>query len=266
MIFYHVNSKEFEITEANMLNDDDLNRYARQVIIPNFDENGQEKLLNTKCLIVGAGGLGCPVGLYTSAAGFGYIEIWDEDTIEITNLNRQIAHKTNKIGYNKAENLAKECLKINPNITVKFQSSNFDISKDINIFDIIFDCSDNQETKYALNYLSHKHKKILISGSAVQMEGQLSVLKSGLNNTLPCYECIFPKTSEKAPITNCREAGIIGSITAFIASMQVSEAIKEIALLNYPSIAGYLILYDGFSQSLDKIKITKKNNCLICSN
>ena len=120
MIFYHENSKEFEITEANMLNDDDLNRYARQVIIPNFDENGQEKLLNTKCLIVGAGGLGCPVGLYTSAAGFGYIEIWDEDTIEITNLNRQIAHKTNKIGYNKAENLAKECLKINPNITVKF--------------------------------------------------------------------------------------------------------------------------------------------------
>jgi molybdopterin/thiamine biosynthesis adenylyltransferase len=98
------------------------------------------------------------------------------------------------------------------------------------------------------------------------MEGQLSVLKSGLNNTFPCYECIFPKTTEKAPITNCREAGIIGSITAFIASMQVSEAIKEIALLNYPSIAGYLILYDGFSQSLDKIKITKKNNCLICSN
>ena len=103
-----------------MLNDDDLNRYARQVIIPNFDENGQEKLLNTKCLIVGAGGLGCPVGLYASAAGFGYIEIWDDDIIEITNLNRQIAHKTNKIGYNKAENLAKECLKINPNITVNF--------------------------------------------------------------------------------------------------------------------------------------------------
>ena len=249
-----------------MLNDDDLNRYARQVIIPNFDENGQERLLNTKCLIVGAGGLGCPVGLYASAAGFGYIEIWDDDIIEITNLNRQIAHKTNNIGLNKAENLAKECIKINPNITVTSESSNFDISKDINIFDIIFDCSDNQETKYALNYLSHKHRKILISGSAVQMEGQLSVLKSGLNNTLPCYECIFPKTTEKAPITNCREAGIIGSITAFIASMQVSEAIKEIALLNYPSISGYLILYDGFSQSLDKIKITKKNNCLICSN
>ena len=249
-----------------MLNDDDLNRYARQVIIPNFDENGQEKLLNTKCLIVGAGGLGCPVGLYASAAGFGYIEIWDEDIIDVTNLNRQIAHKNNRVGHNKAKNLAKECSEINPNISVEFKLKNLNISTNVRSFDIIFDCSDNQETKYALNYLSHKYNKILISGSAIQMEGQLSVWKSGLNNTLPCYECVFPKTIEKAPITNCREAGIIGPITGFIGSMQVNEAIKEIALFNYPSMAGYLFLYDGFSQSLDKIKIIKNNDCPICSN
>ena len=249
-----------------MLNEDDLNRYARQVIIPHFDENGQEKLLDTKCLIVGAGGLGCPVGLYASAAGFGYIEIWDQDIIDVTNLNRQIAHKNNRIGHNKAKNLAKECLAINPNISVKFQSKYLDESTDIKNFDIIFDCSDNQLTKYTLNYLSHKYNKILISGSAIQMEGQLSVWKSGLNNTLPCYECVFPKTTEKAPITNCREAGIIGPITGFIGSMQVNEAIKEIALFNYPSMAGYLFLYDGLSQSLDKIKIDKNNDCPICSN
>ena len=96
-----------------MLNDDDLNRYARQLIIPNFDEEGQEKLLRTKCLIIGAGGLGCPVALYASAAGFGHIEICDDDTIDLTNLNRQIAHKNNKIGFNKAENLVHECSKIN---------------------------------------------------------------------------------------------------------------------------------------------------------
>ena len=248
-----------------MLNDDDLNRYARQVIIPNFDENGQDKLLNTKCLIVGAGGLGCPVGLYASAAGFGHIEIWDQDIIDVTNLNRQIAHKNNSIGHNKAKNLAKECLKINPNISVGFEPKNLDLSTNIKLFDVIFDCSDNQETKYTLNYLSHKYNKILISGSAIQMEGQLSVWKSGLNNTLPCYECVFPKTTEKAPITNCREAGIIGPITGFIGSMQVNEAIKEIALFNYPSMAGYLFLYDGFTQCLDKIKITKNYDCPTCS-
>ena len=248
-----------------MLNDDDLTRYARQVIIPNFDEEGQEKLLGTKCLIVGAGGLGCPVALYASAAGFGHIEICDDDSIELTNLNRQIAHKNNKIGHNKAENLVRECSKINPNISIKSNKKNLDQSTDISNFDLIFDCSDNPKTKYTINLLSHLSQKTLISGSAVQMEGQLAVWKSGLNKNYPCYECVFPKTNEVAPITNCREAGIIGPITGLIGSMQVNEGIKEIAFKNYQSRAGYLFLYDGLAQSLDKIKLTKNQNCPVCS-
>ena len=249
-----------------MLNEDDLNRYSRQVIIPDFDEEGQEKLLKTKCLIVGAGGLGCPVALYASSAGFGHLEIYDQDIIEISNLNRQIAHKNNDVGNNKAENLALECRKINPNIFISFKKRVFDKTEDISDFDLIFDCSDNPETKYNLNYLSHKYKKILISGSAVQMEGQLAVWKSGLNLDYPCYECIFPKTSDKAPITNCREAGIIGPVTGLIASMQVNEAIKEIALKDYKSTAGFLFLYDGLTQNLDKIKLVKNSQCPVCSN
>ena len=248
-----------------MLNDDDLTRYARQVIIPNFDEEGQEKLLGTKCLIVGAGGLGCPVALYASAAGFGHIEICDDDSIELTNLNRQIAHKNNKIGHNKAENLVRECSKINPNISIKSNKKKLGQSTDINNFDLIFDCSDNPKTKYTINLLSHLSQKTLISGSAVQMEGQLAVWKSGLNKNYPCYECVFPKTNEVAPITNCREAGIIGPITGLIGSMQVNEGIKEIAFKNYQSRAGYLFLYDGLAQSLDKIKLTKNQTCPVCS-
>ncbi len=249
-----------------MLNEDDLNRYSRQVIIPNFDEEGQEKLLSTKCLIIGAGGLGCPVALYASAAGFGYIEIWDEDNIDITNLNRQIGHQSKKIGRNKAENLASECLKINPNIHVNYKIKKFKKSTDIQKFDLIFDCSDNQDTKYTINALNHKFGKILISGSAIQLEGQLSIWKSGLNSKLPCYECVFPKTKIKSPVSNCREAGIIGPITGFIGSMQVNEAIKEIALKNYSSMAGYLFLYDGMSQNLEKIKLIKNDKCPTCSN
>tara|TARA_B100000242_G_scaffold160694_1_gene114746 strand:- start:177 stop:926 length:750 start_codon:yes stop_codon:yes gene_type:complete len=248
-----------------MLNDDDLNRYARQVIIPNFDEEGQEKLLNTNCLIVGAGGLGCPVALYASAAGFGNIEIYDQDIIEISNLNRQIAHKNNHIGNNKAENLVQECLKINPNISVNSKKKIFDDSIDVSNFDLIFDCCDNPETKYILNLLSHKCKKILISGSAVQMEGQLAIWKSGLHSDYPCYECVFPRTNQKAPITNCREAGIIGPVTGLIGSMQVNEAIKEIALKNYQSTAGNLFLYDGLALNLDKIRLIKNNQCPVCS-
>ncbi len=248
-----------------MLNDHDLNRYARQVIIPNFDEDGQEKLLKSKCLIIGAGGLGCPVALYASAAGFGHIEVCDDDAIDLTNLNRQIAHKNNKIGFNKAENLVQECSKINPNIIIKPNTKKFDKYSDISSFDLIFDCSDNQETKYTINLLSHLSKKTLISGSAVQMEGQLAIWKSGLNKDYPCYECVFPKTKEVAPITNCREAGIIGPITGLIGSMQVNEGIKEIALKNCVSRAGYLFLYDGLAQSLDKIKLTKNEKCPVCS-
>ena len=249
-----------------MLNNEDLNRYARQVIIPNFDEQGQERLLNTRCLIVGAGGLGCPVALYASAAGFGHIEIYDQDIIEISNLNRQIAHKNEHIGNNKAENLAQECLKINPNISVISEKKKFDETISVDNFDLIFDCSDSPKTKYTLNYLSHKSKKILISGSAVQMEGQLAVWKSGLNKDYPCYECVFPKTFEKAPTTNCREAGIIGPMTSLIGSMQVNEAIKEIALKNYQSTAGNLFLFDGVTLILDKIKLTKNQLCSLCSN
>ena len=249
-----------------MLNDNDLNRYARQVIIPNFDEEGQEKLLSTKCLIVGAGGLGCPVALYASAAGFGSIEIWDDDCVEITNLNRQIAHDNNRIGLNKANSLAEACLRLNPNILVVPKIKKLDTSSNIKEFDLIFDCSDNPETKYVSNFLSHTFNKILISGSAVQMEGQLSIWKSGINDIYPCYECVFPKTIDKAPITNCRDAGIIGSITGFIASMQVTEGIKEIALKKYSSTAGYLFLYDGINQSLDKIKLIKNIDCPVCKN
>ena len=249
-----------------MLNDDDLNRYARQVVIPNFEEEGQEKLLETKCLIVGAGGLGCPVALYATAAGFGYIEIFDDDVIEISNLNRQVAHKNSYIGINKAENLVEECMKINPSISIVSSKKRFDESSKINDFDLIFDCSDNPKTKYILNFLSHKYKKILISGSAVQMEGQLAIWKSGVNVDYPCYECAFPKTNQKAPITNCREAGIIGPITGVIGSMQVNEAIKEIALKNYRSKAGYLFLYDGLTQNLEKIKLIKNYKCQVCSN
>ncbi len=248
-----------------MLNDDDLNRYARQVIIPNFGEEGQEKLLKTKCLIVGAGGLGCPVALYATAAGFGHIEIFDHDFIEISNLNRQIAHKNNHVGNNKAENLVNECLKINPNISITFKRKIFDKAINVSHFDLIFDCSDNPKTKYILNFLSHKWKKILISGSAVQFEGQLAIWKSGLNINYPCYECVFPKTHEKAPITNCREAGIIGPVTGLIGSMQVNEAIKEIALKDYESTAGNLFLYDGLTQNLDKIRLIKNYECPVCS-
>ena len=135
------------------------------------------------------------------------------DVIEISNLNRQIAHKNDHVGNNKAENLVQECLKNKSKHFIVSKKEIFDESSNVSNFDLIFDCSDNPKTKYILKFLSHKYKKILISGSAVQMEGQLAIWKSGVNIDYPCYECAFPKTNEKAPITNCRETGIIGPVT-----------------------------------------------------
>ena len=140
-----------------MLNDNDLNRYARQVIIPNFDEEGQENLLNTKCLIVGAGGLGCPVALYATAAGFGHIEIYDEDIIEISNLNRQIAHKNDHIGNNKAENLVQECLKINPNISIISRKSKKNL--DYKNIDLLNFKRDRKEINNKINELLINYNK-----------------------------------------------------------------------------------------------------------
>ncbi len=260
-----------------MLDEQDLIRYSRQVIIPDIEEQGQEILIAQKILIVGAGGLGCPVGLYCAAAGFGNIEIWDNDNIELSNLNRQIAHQTNEIGLNKAKSLEKKCLQVNSSINVKSRDIVFNEKSDVKKFDIIFDCTDNIEARYKINKLAHQNKKLLISGSATQFEGQVLVIKSGLNKKYPCYECVFPKTSENNVDFNCRNAGILGSITSFIASIQVTEAIREILKLNKHNIEGknnfylqksnaeYLILYDGSLQEINKIKLNKNLNCDTCN-
>ncbi len=259
-----------------MINEKQLLKYSRQLIIPGLEEEGQELLLSKNILIVGAGGLGCPTALYCTAAGFGNIEIWDNDNVALSDLNRQIGHKEKNIGCNKAKSLSQSCIDLNPDVNINYNENYFNKNSIIEKFDIIFDCTDNIESRYLINKLAHKESKILISGSATQLEGQLMVIKSGIEPTMPCYECIFPNLAEEMPNFNCRESGILGSITSFISSLQVTEAIREVMLdlkksnnniksRFDTSNAGLLILYDGFLQELNKIRIKKDLNCLICS-
>ncbi len=259
--------------EIIMLKDEDLTRYSRQIIIPGFDEEGQEKIMSTKILVVGAGGLGCPTALYCSAAGFGNIDIYDDDIVELSNLNRQIGHKFENLGLSKATSLKKSCQEINPNIKISSKNELFGPETDIKKYDIIFDCTDNINTRYLINKKCHSEKKILISGSATQFEGQVSVFKSGIKKNLPCYECVFPNDSQNLPNFSCRETGIIGSVTGLIANIQVTEGIKE-CLLNlkynkkkyffHKSIAGHLLLYDASNHEINRIKLKKNSNCKIC--
>ena len=257
-----------------MLNDDDLIRYSRQIIIPGFEEEGQEILMSKSIVIIGAGGLGCPTAMYCAAAGFGNIEIWDHDIVELSNLNRQIGHNVKDINKEKSVSLSETCKKINPNINIQSKNKTFELDTDLKKHDLIFDCSDNFKTRYIINEIAHKHKITLISGSATQFEGQVSVFKSGLHNDLPCYECVFPNTNETFTNYNCREAGILGSVTNLIASLQVTEGIRESLIKNKnnknniflnKTNAGYLILYDAALQEMTKIKVNKNLKCKVCN-
>ena len=258
-----------------MLNDNDLIRYSRQLIIPGFEEEGQEILISKKIVIIGAGGLGCPTALLCSAAGFGNISIWDHDNVDLSNLNRQIGHTAQNLGENKALSLVNSCKKINPEIDVIAIKKKLTKEDTLSDFDIIFDCSDNLETRYLTNKIAYNSRKILILGSATQFEGQVFVSKSGTEKNVPCYECIFPKTNELYnPNYNCRQAGIIGPVTNFISSILVTEGIRESFILDKyyknkffteKSLCSDLLMYDSTIQELNKIKIFKNPSCSICS-
>ena len=256
-----------------MLSDIDLERYSRQLIIPNFEEEGQTILLKSKILIIGAGGLGNPAAIFCAAAGIGNIDICDNDKVELSNLNRQIAFSDTDAGFSKSNTLKKQCLNLNPNLNIKSFNKSFDKNFNVNKYDVLLDCSDNIDTKFHSNFLAHKNKKTLISGSATQFEGQLGVFKSGVKTNLPCFECVFPKNEHQDSNLNCRESGIIGSVTNLIASLQVTETIREIFILNSykikesfskNSLSGYIFLYNAIEQEITKIKVKKNFNCKIC--
>ena len=256
-----------------MLDENDLERYGSQLIMPEIEEEGQSILLKSKILIIGAGGLGNPTAIFCAAAGIGYIDICDNDNIELSNLNRQIAFSINNLGLSKSNMLRDYCLNLNPNLKIKSIIDRFDYKFQVDSYDIILDCSDNIATKYTANLLAHKNNKTLISASATQLEGQLSVFKSGKFTDLPCYECTFPQDQHQDTNLNCREVGIIGSVTNLISSLQVTETIRELLIQNSfkqeksftkNTLAGKLLLYDSIKQEIIKIKIEKNLNCNIC--
>ena len=254
----------------------DLTRFSRQIILKQIGIIGQKKIFSAKVLVVGAGGLGCPLLLYLANTGVGRIGIVDHDKIELSNLNRQILFNYKDIGKYKVDLTKKRIKEINKKINIKTYKIKIDkknVDKIFKEYDIICDGTDNFETRYIINEKCHLESKILISGSATQFEGQVSVFKSGNDKKLPCYECLFPRHSTNLPNFNCREAGIIGPVTNLIASIQVTEGIRE-SLINLEhsrnnmffnhSNAGYLLLYEASTHEINRIKIKKDTSCKIC--
>lgn len=251
--------------DANKLTNDDIARYSRQIIIPQIGVNGQLKLKSTSILIVGAGGLGCPALQYLVSSGIKNIGIVDYDVVEITNLHRQILHTENSLGLPKTISAKKQLLKMNSNIDIKtyncgiFSETALEI---IDMYDIILDCTDNVATRYLLNDACCLAKKPLVSGSALKLEGQLTVYnyKSG-----PCYRCIFPIPPPPEAVTNCGDAGILGPVTGVIGSLQALEAIK-IALGMDDILSGRMLIFDGTTTTFRNIRLrNKRKDCDLCS-
>ena len=234
--------------------------------MPEINEEGQEKLLNSKVAIIGAGGLGCPVGLYLAGAGIGSITIIDNDHIEISNLNRQIAFSTHDIGLSKSKCLEKVIKKINPDIKTKSLNVRIDaknIQELLSGMDVVVDCTDNYETRFLLAQVCFKLNIPMSFGSAVRQEGQTAFFQAGQkskNNHKPCYVCIFPENPENIGVSRCSEAGILGPVTGLISSIQ---SLNVIRYLTSQKVSDDLLLWDGIS--FLEIKIKRTGKCPICS-
>lgn len=245
------------------MNDDQLLRYSRQIMLPAFDIAGQEKLLAAHALIVGAGGLGCPVAIYLAAAGVGTITVIDDDTVKISNLQRQIGHTTRNLGENKALSLTETIHQINPDIHVNAITHRLDgaeLTTEVSDADILIECTDNFASRTLLNQLSVRYRIPLISGSAIGFNGQVSVFN--YTPDAPCYNCLYSDLSDQQ--LSCSEAGVIAPITGIIGTMQAMEALKVITGIGEP-LNGRLFIIDGLSMETRILHLSKDPDCPTCA-
>ncbi len=246
------------------MNDNQLLRYSRHILLPQIAYEGQERLTESHALIVGAGGLGSPAALYMGAGGVGKLTICDFDTVDLTNLQRQIIHTTQSVGINKADSAQRTLNAINPDTVVHIvqdKSTEDAFEKLIAAADIVLDCSDNFATRYALNRLCFKLKKPLVSGAAIGFEGQVTVFDFR-HQASPCYHCLFPDDGSEAEM-RCSENGVFSPLVGMIGTTQAAEAMKLLMGIGQ-SLEGRLLLLDALNMEWRTIKLGKDHQCTVC--
>lgn len=246
------------------MNDNQLLRYSRHILLPEIGIEGQQKLLDAHALIIGAGGLGSPVALFLAASGIGRITLCDDDKVDLTNLQRQIAHRTS--GINKAKVVsAQEALSdINPEVKVLALQERADEARLVQLVssaDVVLDCSDNFATRYALNRVCHAAKKPLVSGAATRFDGQVSVFDFRRNDS-PCYQCLYPEQLESEE-TRCAVLGIFAPLVGIIGSMQAAEALKVLAGMK--TLCGKVLLLNALSMEPRRVKLVQDPACPVCA-
>lgn len=252
------------MNKKSTLNDNALLRYSRQLMLPGFDVAGQLRLANAHALIIGAGGLGSPAALYLAAAGVGKITLVDDDVVELSNLQRQIAHQESSLGQSKVESAKNSIEALNNECQVEALSERFSESnwqERFSGFDVVLDCSDNFDTRFAVNRLCFAAGVPLVSGAAIRMEGQLAVYVPR-DPKSPCYRCLYSEDGEDN--LNCSTTGVLAPLVGVIGSMQALEAIKLIAGYGEPS-AGKLLVYDALAMTWRRLNLPRNPECPVCS-
>ncbi|GKT11903.1 MAG: molybdopterin-synthase adenylyltransferase [Thiomicrorhabdus sp.] len=245
------------------LNDAELSRYSRQILLPNVDYTGQLKLAQSHAIIFGLGGLGSPASLYLAAAGIGHLTLVDFDEVDDSNLQRQIVHRENNIGQAKVTSAKSNLQALNHHIqidTVATKLTQNEITELTKTADVVLDCTDNFATRFAINRACFASRIPLISGAAIRWEGQLSTYDFRKDDS-PCYQCLYQESD--AQTQTCSQNGVLSPVVGMVGSMQATEAIK--ALLDLPTLTGKLMIIDAYTMMIRTLNLKKDSACQLCS-
>jgi len=243
--------------------EEQIHRYARHIVLPQLGGKGQRKLLDSRVLVVGVGGLGSPVSLYLAAAGVGTIGLVDNDVVDISNLQRQVVHRNENVGRPKVASAAEALCALNPDVNVVQHQVTFSSANAMELvagYDLVVECSDNFPSKYLANDACVLCGKPLVWGAVFQFDGQMSVV---LPRQGPCYRCIFPTPPPPGSVPTCVEAGVLGALVGVIGCWQALEAIKLLIGMGDP-LAGRLLIFDGLGASADTVQVNRRNDCVLC--
>jgi molybdopterin/thiamine biosynthesis adenylyltransferase len=247
------------------MNDQDLLRYSRHILLDDIGIEGQEKILAAHAIVIGAGGLGSAAAPYLAAAGVGKITLIDHDTVDLTNLQRQIMHNQNSVGQAKVQSGKAMLLNLNPHVQVNALQEKATaelLDQLLPTASVVLDCSDNFTTRHMVNAACVKHKVPLVSGAAIKFDGQVTVIDPRQTGT-PCYACLFPADQEFNEV-QCSTMGVFSPLVGIIGSIQAAEALQVIMQIGEP-LVGKLLLWDARSSQVDQIALHQRDDCPICS-
>lgn len=246
--------------------EEQINRYARHIILNEVGGTGQAKLLDSRVLVVGAGGLGAPLLLYLAAAGVGTVGVVDDDVVDLSNLQRQVIHRNDRIGKPKVESAAETIAAINPDVAVVAHRERLTAGNAFRLiadYDIVADGSDNFPTRFLVNDACYLMRKPLVSAAILRFEGQLSTFKAFEDGDNPCYRCIFREPPPPGLVPSCSEGGVLGALAGAVGSLQTVEVLKEVLGIG-DSLSGALLIYDALTTTFRKVKVRRDAECPLC--